>query len=180
VETGPGAVIVEVLPGTPAEAAGLQEGQMILAVDGTELGERHDLADLIGDYDPGDRVTLTLAWPGQEPDEVRVRLGGHPDDSRRAYLGIRFSSPVSIERSGTRMLPHEDWIRPECPFVIPDSGHLEGVFIMEVTEGTPAESAGLQAGDLILAVDGEEIDEPKGLKEAIAIYEPGDRVTLTV
>jgi S1-C subfamily serine protease len=83
--------ILEVIPGSPAEAAGLQPGDRILAVDGAQLGLPHDLADLIGRHSPGERVVLEVERPGQgEPYSVRVRLAENPDHPGEPFLGIRY------------------------------------------------------------------------------------------
>jgi len=83
--------ILEVLPGSPAEAAGLQAGDRILAVDGAQLELPHDLADLIGSRSPGDRVVLEVERPGQgDPYSLRVRLAENPEHPGEPYLGIRY------------------------------------------------------------------------------------------
>lgn len=89
----PGATIVEVMPDSPAEEAGLQEGDVIVAVDGQELDAENTLADLIAQYKPGDTVTLEIERPDdEEPFEVTVELGEHPDKEGVAYLGVRYSA----------------------------------------------------------------------------------------
>jgi membrane-associated protease RseP (regulator of RpoE activity) len=52
--------------------------------------------------------------------------------------------------------------------------------VSEVTAGSPAEEAGLEVGDLIIAVDGEPLDGAEGLAAAIAAYAPGDEIELTI
>jgi S1-C subfamily serine protease len=74
-----GAVIVEVLPDTPAEAAGLQEGDMVIAVDDEEVTSMLDLASIVRNRDPGDEVTLTILRGDQEID-VQLVLGDRPAD----------------------------------------------------------------------------------------------------
>ena len=54
-----------------------------------------------------------------------------------------------------------------------------GVTVKEVAKGTPAEKAGLLAGDVITKVDADKIDEPKDLFEKIGAHDPGDKVTIT-
>ena len=68
----PGAVVVEVMPDSPDEEAGLQESDVIVAIDGQELDAENNLADLIADYEPGDSVTLKIERPGEETFEVTV------------------------------------------------------------------------------------------------------------
>jgi len=86
-----GAVVQYVEPGGPAEEAGLQEGDVITAVDGQEVNSNHPLDQLIHRYKPGDTVGITY-WRGDQEHEVTVRLGEHPEEKGVAYLGIRFTS----------------------------------------------------------------------------------------
>jgi S1-C subfamily serine protease len=67
------------------------------------------------------------------------------------------------------------------PIVGQDGQSIAGEGVMEVSPGTPAEAAGLQAGDIITAVDGVTIDgNHQFINEAIMSHKPGDTVTLTV
>ncbi|MFH1085336.1 MAG: PDZ domain-containing protein [Chloroflexota bacterium] len=85
-----GALITEVVKGSPAEQAGLRVGDIIIAVDGQELTEAEELARLIGEYDPGDQVSLTLFEVGRER-TAEVTLGRHPErGGETAYLGIYY------------------------------------------------------------------------------------------
>jgi len=90
-----GAVVLYVEPGSPADEAGLREGDIITAIDGREVDRDHPLDELIRRYEPGDRVEITY-WRGDREREVTVRLGEHPDKKGRPYLGIRFM-PMFIE-----------------------------------------------------------------------------------
>lgn len=54
-----------------------------------------------------------------------------------------------------------------------------GATVKEVSKDTPADKAGLKAGDVITKVDADKIDEPKDLFEKIGAHEPGDKVTIT-
>ena len=68
-----GAVIAEVRPGSPAEAAGITAGDIIIALDGEPIGSITDLAGRVQQHRPGDTVTLTLVRGGEEHD-VEVEL----------------------------------------------------------------------------------------------------------
>jgi hypothetical protein len=84
-----GAWIQEVVPNSPAAKAGLTPRDVITYVDDTALDEEHDLATVLGRYQPGDEVTLTV-WRFGETRKVTATLGQHPDDPQRAYLGVKY------------------------------------------------------------------------------------------
>jgi S1-C subfamily serine protease len=67
-----------VFPGSPADDAGLQAGDVITAVDGARVDVDHDLATHILPHQPGDQVTLTIISDGSTR-EVPVTLGTLPD-----------------------------------------------------------------------------------------------------
>jgi len=98
-----GALIVDVTPDSPAEQAGLREGDVLVALDGKALDEESDLAALIAGYEPGDEITLEVSELGMqaadESREVKVVLAEHPDDEGKAYLGVSFV-PFSDDGSG--------------------------------------------------------------------------------
>lgn len=83
---GGGALITQVAPNSPAEAAGIQVGDIILALDGISLAEDR-LPELIRRYEPGDNVTLTLSRGGREID-LRVQLATHPEQPDLPWIGI--------------------------------------------------------------------------------------------
>jgi S1-C subfamily serine protease len=84
-----GALITEVLAATPAEEAGLRAGDIITTVDRTPVNRLHELADVLAQYEPGDRVTLTI-WRAGQSETIRVILGENPDVTGSPYLGIRY------------------------------------------------------------------------------------------
>lgn len=178
-----GAVVVSVTPGSPADDAGIQEGDVITAVDGVALTPKDGLAGVISAREPGERVALEVMRPGDDGNEaetltLEVELGRHPDDSDRAYLGVRYRLGLG-KPFGDRQGPF-DWFPgeglPETPF----ERLMGGAIIQRVADDSPAEQAGLREGDRITAVDGSPVTTPREVTEAIAEHKPGDRLTLTV
>ena len=55
-----------VVPGSPADKAGLEENDIILAVNGEEVGKPQSLVRILGQYTPGETVTLTVLKDGEE------------------------------------------------------------------------------------------------------------------
>ncbi len=69
-----GAAVKSVVKDSPAEKAGLQENDIITAVDGTDLDTHHDLSDIVAASQPGDELTLTVYRQG-ETIELTVEVG---------------------------------------------------------------------------------------------------------
>jgi S1-C subfamily serine protease len=66
-----------VQPGTPAEAAGVQDGDIITAIDGRRIDGENPLDDVLSQYRPGDTVTLTVLRDGQTV-QLPLTLGVRP------------------------------------------------------------------------------------------------------
>lgn len=89
--------------------------------------------------------------------EVREKV----DEDDKGYIGI--TSAISIDSSVNEM------------YNIPVGAYLKGI-----AEGSPADEAGIQIGDVVVAVEDEEIDSYDELQEMMNYYAAGDKVTLTV
>jgi serine protease Do len=72
-----GVLIVEVAPNTPAEDADIVAGDILLAMDNTEIATVQELQSALNNYSPGDEVTLLLNRDGNEV-EVTITLGESP------------------------------------------------------------------------------------------------------
>jgi Do/DeqQ family serine protease len=105
--------------------------------------------------------------------------------------GIGFAIPTSIAKGVLDEIiqhgrPLRGWLGVEAQAVTPemaltlDLKGVEGIVVTGVTRNGPAHKAGLQPGDVIVAVDGKKIGEARGAMLAILSHRPGDKITLTV
>ena len=91
-----GVIVMEVVPESAAEAAGLQTGDRITAVGGRVLGgAAGQLVETIGDHAPGDEVSIAYERDGKEM-TAAVSLGEHPE-SGAAVMGIRYQPRPTID-----------------------------------------------------------------------------------
>lgn len=194
---GEGALIAEVQENSPALAAGLTPGEIILSVDGEKVTPDKNLPDLIAARAPGDSVTLEVRNRAGETREVTVALGKKPDaEEEVAYLGVTLA-PVGIRHFGLRGGPHGGaipfgpdgppmWEMPfeGMPFGGPrielPEGVTEALIVAQVAADGPAAKAGLEKNDLIVALDGQAVATLEALRAALQAKAPGDRVTLTI
>jgi putative serine protease PepD len=61
-----GALVAGVFEDSPAEGAGIEQGDVIVAVDDDSISDGNDLVETLGDYSPGDEVTITIVGPEGE------------------------------------------------------------------------------------------------------------------
>lgn len=63
---------------------------------------------------------------------------------------------------------------------VPAAGWPAGILLLEVFPATPAEQAGLRAGDVVTALDGDKVDDFRGFRALLGEYSPGDTVRVSV
>lgn len=90
------AVVIDVDAEAPAGQAGLEAGDLIIAVDDKAMDQERDLRALIGSHQPGDEVTVTLVRPGDDPElmnvDVTLGTGTNEEGEEDARLGLEFRS----------------------------------------------------------------------------------------
>jgi serine protease Do len=176
-----GVVINDVADKSPADKAGLKAKDVILSWNGKTVTNSEQLTELVGSSNVGDNIKLTVNRGGKNLD-LGIQIGErkeadysfHGDNpgsgTMRKYMeafktvGIGVSMQTLSGKLG-------DY------FGVPDG---EGALITEVMEGTPAEKAGLKAGDVIVQVDQEKVGSPGDVSSIIRNKEKGDKVELLV
>lgn len=193
-----GAVINEVIDDSPADNAGLRNGDVIIKFDGRKVWEYDDLLDFLEDSEPGDKVALTIAREDKNM-EFEVTLAeneGWDDD----FFGWRkYNSPrVNVKVPKVPRVPNA----PNAPNVVvwSDRNYIgvslndlndqlgsyfgvedgQGALITEVSEDTPAEKAGLKAGDVIVEVNDKPVDGYRDIKRQISKKDPGETIAVKV
>lgn len=168
-----GVEVVEVTADSPAESAGLETGDRIIALDGRKLDLEDDFAALIAGYEPGDDITLTVLRDGEEQ-EIEVTLGEHPDREGSAFLGIRF------QQAATR-IEQMPFSRETMPFGRGfESIAEQGALVGRVVDDSPASAAGLRAGDIVIAAGDQPVETAQDLIDILADRQPGDTLALEI
>jgi serine protease Do len=130
--------------GGPADQAGLKVGDVILQVNGQAIVGSGDLPALIGQAAPGSEVRLDV-WRGGKAVVLNAKLG---DAADKAVKAARADAPTDQGRLGLAL-------RPLAPQERREAG-VEGGLLVEDARG-PAGLAGVQQGDVLLAVNGEKV-----------------------
>jgi len=162
-----GAYVTGVVSGSPAEKAGLKQGDVILSVDGTNVDPRHNLTDLISAQKIGDTVTLSVEssdpGQGQQPRDLKVTLEKNPTTSV-PYAGIQYTATPPRFGRGPRA----------------DAMRQAGVLVAAVAQDGPAFKAGIEEHDVIIRIQGVAVTNPKEIFDAVTAHKPGDTLSVTV
>ena len=145
-----GAVVAQVIPGTPAEAAGIQIGDVIVEMNGEAVVGSSDLRNKVGLLRVGDAVRLTIERDGK-PMTIELAVG----ESSEVALGAGSQIP---QLEGVVLGP----LTPSSPL----HEEVEGVLVIEVEVDTPAWNAGLREGDVIVEVNRREVKSTDEILEA--------------
>ena len=153
-----GALINQVLAGTPAEDAGLENGDVVLEVNGQAVEGARELTRIVGAVAPGETIRLRVLRDERER-TIRVTLGERPASDADAEAGPALE-PGQISMFGMVLQA------PEAE----DRERLElgerGLVIASVEPGSEAEAKGLRAGDAILEAGGRDIASIEDFREA--------------
>ena len=171
---GDGFIEVQALdPTHELYAAGIRRFDFITAANGAPLEEAKD-------YFSGDEIALTVAResgtlefnvPATVAPLLLYGLEAPVEQDRSQWLGLH-EKQVTL---GVRYIQLE----PDNAY-FEGSGVSHGAYVAEVIEGLPAAKAGVQVGDVIVAVAGEDVTMELDLRNRIYFHKPGDEVTLDI
>ena len=148
-----GAIVADVTENSPALAAGLKIGDVILKVDGKDIVDSRDLARKVALIKPNTSVPVAIVRGGKTMD-IAVKIGTMPSDVKMASTGGQPNEPAhaNLKALGLQIAPADDGA---------------GVKVTGVSPNSPAANEGLKEGDVILEVAGHEVRTPADIREAL-------------
>ena len=166
-----GALIQQVYNDTAADEAGLKKGDVIIEFDGERVFDNNDLGEMIRDHDADDKVSIGIIRDGKEK-TLHATLGSL--DGWRDDGALSFSVP-SVVGSGSW-----GWgvnRRPQIGVNVMDLNsqlaeyfHVSeerGVLVTRVMRRSPADKAGIKAGDVIVSAGGERVMQTGDISNAL-------------
>lgn len=153
-----GALVAEAQSGSPAEKAGIETGDTILAINGETVKGPRELAMKIADMAPGESVKVTY-WRDGAKHDLDVKLGTLPNSEKQAFLEQPETvAPSTLEDFGMAIAPDTE---------------SDGVLIAEVDPNGHAAERGLQPGDVILEVGNTTVTDPAAVEKVLADAKAG-------
>jgi serine protease Do len=187
-----GAVVEDVRPDSPAARARLRRSDVIVMFDSEPVRSVRQFTRLVQETPAGRTVTATIVREGQ-----RSNIQLTPADDRRAGTLIdgdrvrerfgdlvarmpEFDFKIDVDALGTGRGRLGVTVSQLSGQLAAYFGAKEGVLVTAVAEGSPAEKAGLKAGDVITSVNSERVTSPSQLTRALRGVNDAAEVTLGI
>jgi C-terminal processing protease CtpA/Prc len=177
-ESEEGAYVSEVVKDSPADSAGIQEGDIIVIFDDRKIDDPGDLAEAVRKTRPGTKVNLTLVREGKKKD-LSLVVG----KTKRRFESHFFRMPpmphlrvsVNSQVLGMELLNLNEQLGEY--FGAPNN---EGVLVEEVKKGSAGEKAGFKAGDVIVRAGKRTVEEVDDITRELRKSDEGDTVEFEV
>jgi serine protease Do len=166
-----GILVSEVQKDSPASAAGLKQGDVIVRLNNAELIDVSDLRNRVALLQPGSKAMLDIMRDGREK-KVQVSVGEQPADLAKG--GVQPSQDQFLDQYGLTL----QGLTPELAKKF-EYEEDSGLIISDVAANSPAEAAGLKPGQLVEEVNRERVKSPKDLANALK-QSSSDKVLLRV
>jgi len=159
-----GALVTVVVPGGPAAAVGIEQGDVILAFDGRPIRRMRELPRVVAESEVGRPVPVTV-WRRGETLQLELTPAEQPSDEELARLEARRvlaegqGAQARLTDLGLTVAELDERLRARFGL----GAKARGPVVVEMAEGGPAAAAGLRPGDRILEVDSQEITTPADL-----------------
>jgi len=164
-----GGVRIMTVEGAPAEKAGLKDGDVITEVNGTKIKEMAELPASLKSSKPGDKATIKF-FRGKEAKELTVTLGERPEAP----------APPPGPRDPALDDHKKSTERPGRLGISPGDATGKGMAIDSVSADTPAATAGIKAGDVLVKLDETPIWKESDLEAFMKKAKAGQKVEITI
>jgi serine protease Do len=164
-----GALAAEVAKDSPAEKAGLKQGDIIVAYNGTTVKNLSAFRNAISQMAPGTNVDLTVTRDGKDI-HLNVSVGNYPSEDEEEEVKEEKKSNLGID------------IETLTPELASRLGYASetGVVVTKVKSDSVAEKAGIKPGALIVAIDKKNIATVAEYEKALKEAQPNKRVLLLI
>ena len=163
-----GALVAQVVPGSPAEKAGIEQGDVIVEFDGKTVSASKDLPQIVASTPVGKSVTVKLYRSGK-PIDRDVKVTAMEDSSETSPASSSKKTLGIAVQNLTPDIARQLGLRSET-----------GVVVTQVEPDSPADKAGIQTGDIIREVNRKPVKDANDLVEKIDQAKDQNSVLLLV
>jgi len=167
-----GAIVAQVVDGSPAEKSGFRPGDVVLRMDGVTVKDNRDLSRRVADLQVNQNSKFVV-WRDNRETTISVTVGKRPDAKTLANRsGAEENGPetarpgggAKVSSLGLDLAPITPALRSELR-LSPDA---EGVVITDIDPNSDAAEQGLQPGDRIIQASGKDVRSVSDVTSAVA------------
>ena len=175
-----GALVAAVQPNTPAAQAGVQPGDVIRTVNGQSIKDPSALAMTIAGIKPGDEAKLGIIRDGKQ-ESINAHVAELPSEQQVAQQGRSEPQQQQQQQQGRVGLALGP-VSPDLAGQLDLPDNTQGAVVTQVKPGSPAEQAGIQAGDVIVGVGTHAVHNPREATRAIndALHNDSNALALRI
>lgn len=166
----------------PSGSAGIQDGDILKSIDAQAVGSAAQARRTIERYREGDTVRLVIQRSGRIG-EYLVTLGVSSPPAVVTKTVITVTPVIVPPPPAQGQNLGEARLGIKYRMLIPEDGFdvSDGALIVKILQdGVPADVAGLEVGDILIAIDGRDLSAAYTLEDALSLYAPGERVRITI
>ena len=168
-----GALVNEVLPGSPAEKGGVRSGDVITSFDGKAIDSSKALRWMASNAGVGRDVAVEV-WRDGAARELKVQLGALARaGSAPQETGRDVGDRATLDGLGIKAAAITPALIKKYSLEV-----RQGVVVTEVLPGSPVAGLGLQPGDVLLKIGSTPLRDVEGLLQALGRTRPGQTITL--
>ena len=165
-----GALVADVVSGSPADKGGIKRGDIIVGYNSKAVEDSHDLPAMVAATPVGQKVTVIVLRDGQEH-RLPVKVGKLSSGEAE----LEASAQPDKGKWGLRLQELNPQISNQLGLKTE-----EGVVVVGVEPGSPADEAGIQQGDVIVEVNRQPVSSVNDVKEHMDQSKEGDHMLLLV
>ena len=172
-----GVAVVKVVEDGPADDAGIEAGDVIVSIGDSDVSTVSEVRDAVGDASVGDTLAFTVERDGSES-TYNVTVGERPapqSSKGHSRSGGAKSGAMGFSGIGATIATLNADLAEKLEIEAE-----EGIVIFRVVDDSPADDAGLQSGDVIVSVDGNNVDSISDVVDVVRDAEVGDTITFVV
>ena len=157
-----GALVALVTADSPAAKSGLKQGDVILSFNGNDVSHLRDLPRLVAATEPGSHATIGV-WRNGQTIQLQATVDEFANNEQVASATGEEGQPPRTEALGMHFSPLTSEVRRELHL----AKDVHGVVVAQVDSGSPADEVGLNAGDILVAIDQQPVNSPQQAAEKL-------------
>jgi serine protease Do len=175
-----GALVQNVVPRGPAAKAGVQPGDLVVALNGKSVDSAGQLTREVAVVPPGEQVKLDVLRKGNEKKQIAFKVAQRPEDEGQAAAGGGEEGGAEEGNKSQKLGVSLQQLTPQIARQLGIQAEEGGAVVVDVTDGGPAQRAGVRQGDLIIEVNRQPVKKVEDVAAVVSKMKEGDMALLRV